>query len=341
MLAMSGSGNLNPIRISYAFIVLMIVLVAWLHLATPLLTVLFSYFALQKLSFGGRKTVAIILFSLMVLALTYGLAFFFHRSLEVFPKIASHTIPSVIEYAKQHDVELPFTDWDGLKTMALDEVMSRAKSVGTFAKGAGREFVMLIIGLVVATSLFVNARMVLEETPGRKNLYRAACEQIALRFASFYNSFAVVMGAQIAISAINTSLTSIFVFAVNLPYAGIIVVATFLCGLLPIIGNLMSNTIIVGIGFTVSPKMAVMALVFLVVLHKLEYFLNSKIIGDRIKNPVWMTLLGLVLGERLMGIPGMILAPVVLYWLKVETSQLPAGEEQNTMTEPERISVVK
>ena len=59
---------------------------------------------------------------------------------------------------------------------------------------------------------------------------------------------------------------------------------TFLCGLLPIIGNLMSNTLIIAVGFTISPKLALVALIFLVVIHKLEYFLNSKIIGDRIKN---------------------------------------------------------
>jgi predicted PurR-regulated permease PerM len=33
---------------------------------------------------------------------------------------------------------------------------------------------------------------------------------------------------------------------------------------------------------------------------------------------VWLTLIGLVLGERLMGITGMILAPVLLYYIKVE-----------------------
>jgi predicted PurR-regulated permease PerM len=53
----------------------------------------------------------------------------------------------------------------------------------------------------------------------------------------------------------------------------------------------------------------------------LEYFLNSKIIGDRIRNPMWLTLLGLVVGEKLMGIPGMILAPVVLYYIKVEAKR--------------------
>ena len=101
----------------------------------------------------------------------------------------------------------------------------------------------------------------------------------------------------------------------------VIIVLTFLCGLLPIIGNIISNTLIVGVGFTVSPNVALFALIFLVLIHKLEYFLNSKIVGDRIKNPMWLTLLGLILGEKLMGIPGMILAPVVLHYIKLEASR--------------------
>ena len=331
---------MNPIRISYAFIVLMIVLVAWLHLATPLLTVLFSYFALQRLRLGGKKWIAIALFVFLVLALSYGLAFFFHHLVEVLPKVASTTIPTVIEFAKRYNVELPFADWDELKVVAVDTVIEKARVLGNFAKGAGRQLALAIIGLVVAISLFINARFALEDPPPRRNLYGATCSEIANRFRSFYESFSVVIGAQLVISAINTALTSIFVFAVNLPYAWLVVVATFLCGLLPILGNLISNTIIVGIGFTVSPQMAVMALVFLVVLHKLEYFLNSKIIGDRIKNPVWLTLLGLVLGERLMGIPGMILAPVVLYWLKRETSVVPAEEQQRPDAPVDRSAAV-
>src|SRR5437899_10894589 len=67
-----------------------------------------------------------------------------------------------------------------------------------------------------------------------------------------------------------------------------------------------------------SPRLAIVALIFLVAVHKLEYFLNSKIIGDRIRNPVWLTLVALIIGERLMGIPGLILAPVVLNYLRVE-----------------------
>ncbi len=87
---------------------------------------------------------------------------------------------------------------------------------------------------------------------------------------------------------------------------------------MPIVGNLVSNTIIVFVALTVSLKLAISALLFLVLIHKLEYFLNSKIIGDRIRNPIWLTLVALIIGERLMGIPGLILAPVVLNYLRVE-----------------------
>jgi predicted PurR-regulated permease PerM len=145
--------------------------------------------------------------------------------------------------------------------------------------------------------------------------------ELSQRFQTFFKSFSRVAGAQIIISAINTVLTCVFLLWNGYPYVMVITATTFLCGMLPILGNVLSNTLIVFVGFTISPRMALLALVFLIVIHKLEYFLNSKIIGERIKSPMWLTLIGIVLGEKLMGIPGMILAPVVLHYLKVEASQ--------------------
>src|SRR5262249_20337290 len=95
-------------------------------------------------------------------------------------------------------------------------------------------------------------------------------------------------------------------------------------------GNLVSNTVIVFIGLTVSLKLGIGALIFLVLIHKLEYLLNSKIVGGRIRNPAWLTLIALIIGERLMGIPGLILAPVVLNYLRVEmlTVEVPGAPEK-------------
>jgi predicted PurR-regulated permease PerM len=316
----------KPARISYWFILLTIVCVGWLHLATPLLAALFSYFALSMLRFGTRsKWLPVSLFTVLIVGICFALVYFVNQSLNALPKIAETTIPSFIAWAESHDIDLPFADFQSLKAMAMDAVkeLKYVGNVANYAKIITTQLVFLIIGCVVAVSIFFNAQVVLDRASHqvKDNLYALCADEIAQRFRSFYHSFVTVMGAQIIISAINTALTSIFVFAVALPHPVVVIGVTFLCGLLPVIGNLISNTVIVSISFTISPKMAAGALAFLVTIHKLEYFLNSKIIGDRIKNPIWLTLLGLILGEKLMGIPGMILAPVILNYIKVEASK--------------------
>ena len=318
-------------KISYALIFSMIVLVGALGMATPLITALFSYFSLAKLSFTRNKWMTTGLFAVLVVGVFYLFGFFLKEAFETLPKIVSESIPLIIEYAHKNEIKLPFEDAVSLKSVALATVKEELGYIGNFAKIATKEFVFLVIGLVVAASIFLNPTMDLDRGRHRiqPNLYSVVCDEVSARFLGFYQSFATVMGAQIIISVINTSLTGIFLLSVSLPYTGVVIGITFLCGLLPIIGNLLSNSIIVGIAFTISPKLAMGALVFLIVLHKLEYFLNSKIIGDRIRNPVWLTLLGLILGERMMGIPGMILAPVVLNYTKVEASGIevsPTGE---------------
>jgi len=322
----------RPARVSFAIIVLMMVLVGWLRLTTPLLAVLFSYFFLQKLHFTKSRWVAVGLFGIVLCAIAYGLAYFINQTVVALPRIAETTIPVILDWAEKNKIELPFTDYQSLRALALDTVKAQVMHLGNFAnfaKGATTQFVFLIVGAVVAASLFLDGRLDLEREgyAVKNNMYSLTCDELVLRFQTFFQSFATVMGAQIVISAINTVFTSAFVFAVKLPYAVVVIGITFLCGLLPVVGNLFSNVVIVGIAFTISPKTALAALAFLVIIHKLEYFLNSKIIGDRIKNPIGLTLVGLILGERLMGLPGMVLAPVVLHYIKIEASRIKAIAE--------------
>src|SRR4029450_13019950 len=65
------------------------------------------------------------------------------------------------------------------------------------------------------------------------------------------------------------------------------VVVTFIAGLLPVIGNLISNTVIVVVSLSVSPLLAVGSLAFLVVIHKLEYFVNARGMGGQIRARAW------------------------------------------------------
>lgn len=310
--------------LGYWLILLILFLAGWLELATPFITVLFAFFILTRLQFTRSKLAAVFLFLILVAAIFYGFGFFLKQAVEALPRIADSSIPGIYRYAESQGVHLPFDDEQSLRTFALDYLRTKLGELGKFAKIATKEFVFVAIGLVVAVSLFLNPTIDLERKKHRirRNLYSFACDEVAARFRSFFDSFASVMGAQMIISTLNTGFTAVYLMIIHLPYTPMVIAVTFLCGLLPIIGNLISNSIIVAVSFTVSPKLAVWSLLYLVVLHKLEYFLNSKIIGDKIKNPVWLTLLGLILGERLMGIPGMILAPVLLHFIKVEVSSI-------------------
>jgi predicted PurR-regulated permease PerM len=318
----------NQARLSYAVLALTLLLVGLLQLGAPLLALFFSYFVLSKLvRFIPNKWVTLAIFILIVAAIGYTATHFIRAAINALPKIADNSIPSAIAWAEEHDLNLPFTDFEGLKAHAMTAIKDQARYLGdfaNFARHASTTFVFIIIAIVCAVSLFFNSQLDLfrESHKVRNNLYSVCCDEITARFAEFYRSFATVIGAQMTISAINTTLTAIFVLAVQLPYGWVVVGLTFLCGLFPIVGNVVSNTVIVFIGFLVSAKVAIGALIFLIVVHKLEYFLNSKIIGARIRNPIWLTLIGLIIGEKLMGVPGMILSPVVLNYLRVEMSKI-------------------
>jgi predicted PurR-regulated permease PerM len=326
----------TPARISYAVLAFTLVLVGVLHLGAALLAVLFSYFALQKLvSFTRTKWLALILFVLLAAGIAYAAGHFTRAALTALPEVAESSIPSASAWAEARQIQLPFTDFESLRALVIDTLKQEAhylRNVARFARSTTTALLFVLIGIVAAASLFFNSQLDLyrESHKTKNNLYSLLCDEIAARFRDFYRSFALVMGAQMTISFINTVLTAIFVLIIRLPNAPLVIPLTFVCGLLPIIGNLVSNTIIVCLAFTVSLKTALAALVFLIAIHKFEYFLNSKIIGDRIRNPIWLTLLALIIGERLMGIPGMVLAPVVLNYLRLEMSKIevPSGPPQ-------------
>ena len=318
-------------RWSYVVLAVTLVLIGFLQLGAPFLALLFSYFVLTKLGrFIPNKWLTLAIFILVVVGIGYTTAHFTRAAIKVLPKIADNSIPSAIQWAEEHDLNLPFEDFEGLKATAMTTVKDQAKYLGdfaNFARHASTTLVFVIIAIVCAVSIFFSGQLDLSREPHKvsNNLYSVCCDEISARFTEFYQSFATVIGAQMTISAINTVLTAIFVFAAGIPYAPVVIGLTFLCGLFPIVGNVISNTVIVFVAFIVSGRLAVFALIFLVVVHKLEYFLNSKIIGARIRNPIWLTLIGLIIGEKLMGVPGMILSPVVLNYIRVEMSKVAAG----------------
>jgi predicted PurR-regulated permease PerM len=110
-------------------------------------------------------------------------------------------------------------------------------------------------------------------------------------------------------------------FGITLPLAKTMVAVTFVVGLLPVIGNLISNTVIVVVSVSVSLTAAIGSLVFLVLIHKLEYFVNARIMGVQIDSRAWELLLVMLIMDAAFGISGLIAAPIYYAYMKAELSE--------------------
>jgi predicted PurR-regulated permease PerM len=147
---------------------------------------------------------------------------------------------------------------------------------------------------------------------------------LAQRCASLVTAFHDIVFAQAKISAVNTTLTSVFLlillplFGVSMPLAKTLVAITFIVGLLPVVGNLISNTLIFCVALSISMWVAVASLAYLIIIHKLEYFLNAGIVGTQIRARAWELLIAMLVMESIFGIGGLIAAPIYYAYVKRE-----------------------
>jgi predicted PurR-regulated permease PerM len=147
---------------------------------------------------------------------------------------------------------------------------------------------------------------------------------LVTRASRFADAFRRIVFAQVKISFINTVFTGIYLvialplFHVHLPLTKTLVLLSFVVGLLPVIGNLISNTAIFVISLSVGLPVAIASLVFLVLIHKLEYFLNARIIGGEIEAKAWELLLAMLVMEATFGLSGVLAAPIFYAYIKRE-----------------------
>jgi predicted PurR-regulated permease PerM len=169
----------------------------------------------------------------------------------------------------------------------------------------------LAVGMLAATSMRVRAQAILPR------LAQDRWEQLVLAFTD-------IIAAQLRIALVNTALTGVYLLAIlpllgyQVPLARTLVAFTFFAGLLPIIGNLLSNAAIILASLTVSPWLGIGSLAFLVAIHKLEYFLNAHFVGSRVSMPPYALLVSMLLLEAAFGAGGLVAAPIYCAWLTRE-----------------------
>lgn len=279
---------------------------------------------IPALGVGGPRLLAVTLIALLLLTgVTYA-----GLSATTFLRDSDENIPALIqrmaEIIETSRERLP--DWilqyvpadtEELRVAAVDWLRNHASAFQVAGAGLGRGLAHVLLGMVIGALLSLESTLPLR----RRGPLTAALAHRAVRLAL---AFRRVVFAQFWISGVNTLCTGFYLLVVlplcgvELPFTKTLLLITFIAGLLPIIGNLVSNTVIVTVSLSESLLVAVGSLAFLVVIHKLEYFLNARIIGSHIRARAWELLISMLVMEATFGIPGLIAAPIYYAYLKDE-----------------------
>jgi predicted PurR-regulated permease PerM len=206
------------------------------------------------------------------------------------------------------------------QTWLVDYLQSQAHALSGFGTAGLRGSLLVYVGLIVG-ALMVGTTQSISQGP-----LRSALRQ---RGRDFMNAFRQIVVAQFWIAAFNAACTATFLWLilpladVHMPYAATLVGLTFLAGLIPIVGNLLCNSVLTIAGVSVSPAVGLACLLFLVAIHKFEYVINAKIVGKRTNTAAWELLSVMFIGEAIFGVAGLVAAP--LYYAYTKRELLDAG----------------
>ncbi len=293
-----------------------LVVYSLVHVLTPRLRV-------AALDGEGRRWLALgLVAAAVVAALTgigIGITTFFRGSDESVPALFQR-MAEIIEQSRERIPEwlqanLP-DNAEHLRRAMVEWLRHNAKGVQTASTELLRGSVHAIIGMVIGAMLAMR-----DSTSAPEQPLTALISHHASRFA---DAFRRVVFAQVWISGINTVLTWAYLavvlpaFGIHLPFTKTLLAITFFAGLIPIIGNLLSNTMIFVVSMSQSLMLALISLAYLIVIHKLEYFLNARIIGSHIRARAWELLLVMLVMEAALGLAGLIVAPMAYAYFKDE-----------------------
>ncbi|MFC5524382.1 AI-2E family transporter [Rhodanobacter ginsengisoli] len=318
---------------SYLLAAVALLLLIEVHLLPALLAGLLVYELVQAMSpllerwisgDGARVVVVALLGATVVgllILLTLGAITFFHHEIGNPELVLQQQLMPLVEKARQQLPPILVNNLpdsvDDLRVGTIELVRKHAVTLQLAGKGAVRLFVHIIIGLVLG------AIIALSRTRPAHQM-RPLAATLSLRCQRLAEAFHNIVFAQIKISLINTLFTATFLLGllpllgIHVPLSKTLVVVTFIVGLMPVIGNLISNTAIAIAGLSVSLGVGMAALVFLILIHKLEYFLNARIVGTQIRARAWELLIAMLLMEAVFGLSGVIAAPIYYAYLKYE-----------------------
>lgn len=343
----------HPYLVGYAFMIGLGVLFSAFHLMTFAIAFLFLYFISdfmtgdvhRRAKFIPRPILFSVFYVLVIAAILLVTYKVIPLLLKNFPELTSKLQVQTVNELKEANQRWNLSQYIDIEAVKGGVLKASSGLMHFLLEGLSplyKGVIQFIFALAINLFFYFEAEKIEEIfTRNPCSLMSFVYRFIQVRLKIFYFYFKRVMGGQVIISCINTAISSVAIVALGLPHPFLMIFIVFFCGLFPVVGNLISNGVLlinafVSIGLWGSG----VCLFLLVSIHKLEYFLNSRIIGGIVRLPMAVSLAALIFCEVILGIPGLILAIPIVLFLRHEFEHIPglAGRflDRSAQEEPEQ-----
>lgn len=215
----------------------------------------------------------------------------------------------------------------GIEEKILNDLNDLYKLAGDFLRenlailsNFGAILVNMILGVVFGILLFYHDP---KKNGKYKNIWTLMQYKVNCFATLIFRAFRIIMTTQVLIALMNTVMISIFSTLITplfygefLPYYYIIIPLVFLFSLVPVVGNLIVNFLIIIAALQVSVYYVIAAVIYFFIAHKLELIVVGKVLNARMDVPFVLILFSMVLGEIVFrSFAGIILGMTLLFAL--------------------------
>jgi predicted PurR-regulated permease PerM len=326
----------HPYLVGYAFLVGLAVVFSITHLMVFVISFLFLYFISDFMTkdvhrlvpFIPRALLFSVLYILVILSITLITYKVVPLLLKNLPELTSQLQVQIVKEFKAANLKWglsQYVDIEEIKGAVLKTSTGVLRFMVDSLSPLYKGFIQFVFALAINLFCYLETDKI-ENTFTRdpNSLMFFVYRFVQVRLRIFYVYFKRVMGGQVIIALINTLISSLVILLLDLPHPFLMMFVVFFCGLFPVVGNLISNSVLIINAFvSIGVWGSGVCLLLLISVHKLEYFLNSKIIGGIVRLPMAVSLGALIFCEVLLGIPGLILAIPLMLFVRHEFENIP------------------
>lgn len=260
----------------------------------------------------GRKASVLVVIAAVAAALGVS-AFLGIGSLVREVQMMRHTFPERISAVRDNPLYLRIREQLGDTDHVVEGAKHYAGSALGYASAIGHIVVYATIGLILAV-VFLLEHDHLKEFH-RKIDARSLHGTIIRWLGHLADAVVVTVQLQFIVAACNTVMTLPVLLLLGIHHVAPLMVLIFVSGLVPVIGNIVSGTVLSLLAFQAKGWFGVGIFTALtVILHKIEsYYLNPRLTARHVHLPGFILILSLIAWEHLLGFIGLFASFPVLF----------------------------